>query len=133
MASSSQPQERSLGELFAELSRETSELVRQEVALAKVELSDKAARVGKDVGLISVGGALAYAGLLTLIAALVMGLAAAGLEWWVSALIVGVVAVIAGYLSTQRGLTALKRERVAPTETINTMKENAQWAKGQMR
>ena len=126
-------QERSLGELFAELSRETSELVRHEVSLAKAELSQKAARVGKDVGFISIGGALAYAGLLTLVAALVMGLARAGLEWWVSALIVGVVVTIAGYVSTQKGLTALKREQVVPTETIDSLKENAQWAKGQMR
>jgi uncharacterized membrane protein YqjE len=133
MASNTQAQERSLGELFAELSRETSELVRHEVALAKAELSEKAARVGKDVGLISMGGALAYAGLLTLVAALVMGLAALGIDWWVSALLVGAVVLLAGYLSTQKGLTALKREQVAPTETINSLKENAQWAKGQMR
>lgn len=126
-------QDRSLGELFAELSRETSDLVRHEVALAKAELSQKAARVGRDVGLISMGGALAYAGVLTLVAALVMGLAAAGLDWWMAALIVGVVVLIVGYISTQMGLSALKREEVAPTQTIDTLKENAQWAKGQIR
>jgi uncharacterized membrane protein YqjE len=133
MTSNTQAQDRSLGELFAELSRETSELVRHEVALAKVELSEKAARVGKDVGLISVGGALAYAGLLTLVAALVIGLAQAGLDWWVAALIVGIVVTIGGYFSTQKGLNALKREQVAPAQTLDTLKENAQWAKGQMR
>jgi hypothetical protein len=133
MQSNTQASERSLGELFAELSRETSELVRHEMALAKAELSQKATRVGKDVGYISMGGALAYAGLLTLVAALVMGLAAAGLEWWVSALIVGTIVLIGGYVSTQKGLSALKREQITPTETIDTLKENAQWAKGQMR
>jgi hypothetical protein len=127
------PQERSLGELFSELSRETTELVRHEVELAKLELSDKASRVGRDVGFISMGGALAYAGLLTLVAALVMALAAAGLPWWLSALMVGIAVAIAGFVSTQRGLTALKRERVVPTQTIETIKENAQWAKGQMK
>jgi hypothetical protein len=127
------PQERSLGELFAELSRETSALVRHEVELAKLELSDKASRVGRDVGFISMGGALAYAGVLTLVAALVMALAAAGLPWWLSALMVGIAVAIVGFVSTQRGLTALKRERVVPTQTIETMKENAQWAKGQMK
>ena len=131
--SNTQAGERSLGELFAELSRETSELVRHEMTLAKAELSQKAARVGKDVGLISMGGALAYAGLLTLIAALVIGLAYAGLQWWVSALIVGVIVTAAGYISTQKGLAALKREQVTPTETIDTLKENAQWARGQIR
>jgi putative superfamily III holin-X len=131
--SNTQAQERSLGELFAELSRETSDLVRHELTLAKAELSQKAARVGKDVGLISMGGALAYAGLLALVAALVIGLADAGLEWWASALIVGVVVTTGGYISTQKGLTALRREQVSPTETIDTLKENAQWAKGQIR
>lgn len=125
--------ERSLGELFAELSRETSTLVRQEVALAKTELSEKAARIGRDVGFIAMGGALAYAGLLALVAALIIGLAAAGLDWWLAALIVGVVVAAVGYLFTQMGLTQLKREQVAPAQTIETMKENAQWAKGQMR
>lgn len=131
MASSTQ--DRSLGELFAELSRETTELVRHEVALAKVELSQKAARVGKDVGFISMGGALAYVGLMTLVAALVLGLVAAGLDPWLAALIIGIVVTVTGYVSTQKGLTALKREQVAPTQTIDTLKENAQWAKGQVR
>jgi hypothetical protein len=133
MHSNTQLQERSLGELFAELSRETSDLVRHEVALAKAELSQKAVRVGKDVGFISMGGALAYAGLLTLVAALVIGLAQAGLEWWASALIVGLAVTIGGYISTQKGLAALKREPVAPRETIDTLKENALWAKSQIR
>ena len=133
MQSNTQSQDRSLGELFAELSRETSELVRHEVTLAKAELSQKAARVGKDVGFISMGGALAYAGLLTLVAALVIGLAQAGLEWWVAALVVGIVVTIIGYVSTQKGLSALKTEQVAPTQTIDTLKENAQWAKGQIK
>jgi hypothetical protein len=79
------------------------------------------------------GGALAYAGLLTLMAALVMGLATAGLAWWAAALIVGMVVLIVGYISTQMGLSALKREQVTPTQTVDTLKENAQWAKGQMR
>jgi hypothetical protein len=125
-------QDRSLGELFAELSRETSDLVRHEVALAKAELSETAARVGRDVAFISIGGALTYAGVLALMASLVMGLAAAGLVWWAAALIVGLVVLTVGYISTQMGLSALKREQLRPTQTVDTLKENAQWAKGQM-
>ena len=125
--------ERSLGDLFAELSRETSTLVRQEIALAKTELSDKAARVGRNVGFIAMGGALAYAGLLTLIAAVVVGLAALGLSSWLAALLVGILVLIAGYVFTQKGLAALRNEPVAPAQTMDTMKENAQWAKGQMK
>lgn len=125
--------ERSLGELFSELSRETAALVRQEVALAKSELSEKASRLGRSAGLIGVGGVLGHAGLLTLIAAVVIILANAGLPLWASALIVAVVLLVVSYVLTQQGLTGLKREPLKPAETIDTLKENAQWAKGQLK
>jgi hypothetical protein len=126
-------EERSLGELFAELSRETSTLVRQEVALAKAELSDKAARVGRNVGFVAMGGALAYAGLLTIVGTIVIVLANAGFPWWASALLVAIVVLIVGYVLTQKGLAALGREQIAPVQTVDSMKENVQWAKGQMK
>ena len=78
-----------LGELFADLGREISTLVRQEATLAKAELSQKAARVGKDVGMLAVGGMVAYTGLLVLVACVVILLAQAGLGWWGSTLLVG--------------------------------------------
>jgi hypothetical protein len=123
--------DRTLGELFAELSRDTSTLVRKEVELARVEMTTKAARVGRHVAYIAVGGAVAYAGVLVLAAALVMLLELAGLTWWASALIVGIVIALIGYLFVQRGISALQKDNLAPTETIATMKENAAWAKGQ--
>src|SRR5215210_7015439 len=90
--------QRSLGELFAELSRETSTLVRGEVALAKTELTQKAARVGRDAAIVAVGGALAHAGLLAIVAAIVLLLAAAGLAPWLAAFIVGLGVAGAGYV-----------------------------------
>lgn len=123
--------ERTLGELFAELSRETATLVRKEVELVRVEMSAKAARVGRHAAYIAVGGAVAYAGVLVLAAALVILLELAGLTWWASALIVGIGIALIGYLFVQRGISALQRDNLAPTETIETMKENAAWAKGQ--
>ena len=67
--------ERSLGELFAELSRETGVLVRKEVELATTEMTAKARTAAAHVGTIAAGGALAHAGLLVLLAAFVIGLA----------------------------------------------------------
>lgn len=125
--------ERSLGELFAELSRETSALVRSEVALAKTELSEKAARAGRDAGMVAAGGALAHAGLLAIVAAFVLLLAAAGLPAWLAAVIAGIVVAGVGYAVAQKGLTALKREELAPRQTIDSVKETAQWAKNQTR
>lgn len=125
-------QDRSLGELFGDLSRETSELVREEVSLAKTEISHKAAAVGKDVGFLAVGGAVAYAGLLALIATIIIGLAQAGVTWWLSALIVGLVVTAIGGFLVLRGLDNLKHTNLAPTETMDTLKEDAKWTKDQI-
>jgi len=127
-----QRDERSLGELFAELARETSSLVRQEVALAKTEVTQKASLVGRDVGRIGIGGAIAYAGLLALIGAviLILGLF---LPLWLSALIVGLVVAGIGYALIQQGISALKRAELTPRQTIETLKEDAEWAKEQTK
>jgi drug/metabolite transporter (DMT)-like permease len=119
--------DRSLGELLAELSRETGVLVRKEVELATTEMTAKAKKAGADAGTAAAGGALAHAGLLILLAALVLGLAQLGIEPWLSALIVGIVTVAAGYMLVNKGLTSMKRATVAPTQTIETLKENARW------
>jgi len=122
--------DRSLGELFSDLSRQTSTLVRQEVQLAKTEMSDKASKVGKDVASMAVGGAIAYAGFLAIVAALII-LLAEFLPWWLSAFIVGVAVATAGYMLIQRGREAMKHDNLAPTQTIETLKEDAEWAKRQ--
>lgn len=125
--------DRSLGELFAELSRETTTLVREEVALAKVEMTQKATEVGKDVGFLAAGGAVAYAGFLALIAAVIIGLGQAGLTWWVSALLVGIVVAAAGGFLVFRGIANLKQVNPAPKATLDTLKEDGQWAKEQTK
>jgi hypothetical protein len=123
--------DRSIGQLFAELAGDTSTLVRQEVTLAKAELTRHAARVGKQVGLLAVGGALGYAALLAIVAGAIIGLAEV-IPAWVSALIVGVVfAALAGWLIT-KALHALKQTEVVPRQTIETLKEDAQWMKDQV-
>jgi len=124
-------EEKSLGELFGELSRDTAELVRKEVQLARTEMTAKASRMGRHVAYIAIGGFIVYAGVLALVAALVIILQAVGLTWWASALIVGIVVALAGYLVVQRGVSGLQRTNLTPTETIETLKENAAWAKGQ--
>ena len=124
--------DRSLGELFAELTREMGTLVRAEVELARVELTQKATRVGKDIGFLVAGAAVAYAGLLAILAAVIIGLAALGVPWWLSALLVGLVVAGVGYALVQRGLSALKREDLTPRQTIETIKEDKDWAKEQI-
>jgi hypothetical protein len=124
--------DRSLGELFSELAQDTSTLVRKEVQLAKTEMSQKASRVGKDLGFLAAGAALAYAGLLAVLAGVIV-LVGQVIPMWLSAFLVGLVVAAVGYFLLRRGLDALKREDLAPRQTIETLKEDGQWAKDQRR
>jgi hypothetical protein len=80
---------RTLGDLFGKLANDTSNLVRQELALAKVEVAKFAREVGKNVANLVIGGAIANASLLAIIAAAIMLLRRVMPEWG-AALLVGV-------------------------------------------
>jgi len=124
--------DRSLGELFGDLARDMGVLVRQEVGLATTEMTHKATRVGQELSILAIGGLVAYAGLLALLAAVIIALAAAGLPWWLAAFVVGVVVTLVGLVLVRRGLSSLKRTDLAPRETMQTLKEDTQWAKEQL-
>lgn len=124
-------EDRSLGELFSELATETSTLVKQEVALAQTELTQKATKVGKNVGFLVVGGAVAYAALLAFIAALIIVLSHV-VPAWAAALLVGVIVAIAAVVMILSALSALKNTGITPTQTVETIKEDAQWLKDQV-
>jgi hypothetical protein len=124
--------ERSLGDLFSDLSRETTTLVRQEVQLAKTELTQSATEVARGIGMLVAGGAVAYAGLLFLLLAIVFGLIEAGWDAWLSALAVGVVVVAIGAVLVLRARESLKPANLAPRRTVETLKEDQEWAKEQI-
>ncbi len=125
-------EEQSIGELFASLARDTSTLVRQEVELARVEMTQKATKAGREAALVVAGGLVAYIGAIVLAFALVEILALF-MPPWLSALIVGLVIVGIGYFLVQRGLAALKRASLTPDQTIETLKEDAEWVKDQVK
>ena len=127
------PEDRSIGELFGDLARETTTLIKQEVTLAKTERTDKAKRAGKDIGILAVGGAVAYAGFLTLIAAIVLLLSAMGLAHWVSALLVGLVVVAVGAGMLMKALGDLKQVDPTPHQTLETLREDTECAREQAR
>jgi hypothetical protein len=131
MAQEAVKQERSLGELFSELAGETGTLVRQEIALAQVEISQKATRVGTSVGSLAVGGAIGYAGLLAILAGVIIGLANF-MPAWLAALIVGAVVAAVSYFMVTSALTKLKNTELKPTETVDSIKEDAKWLKNQV-
>jgi hypothetical protein len=89
--------------------------------------------MGKGAALLVGGGLLAYAGLLSIVAALVLVLAAIGLPPWAAALVGGVVVIGGAYLLVRAGLAALRPPQLTPHATIDTLKEDAQWLKSQTR
>ena len=123
--------ERSLGDLFSELAGETGTLIRQEVALAQVELTEKATKVGRNIGYLVVGGAVAYAALLALLTALIIGLGTI-IGYGFSALIIGIVVAVAAAVMIMSALNTLKNTDIMPQQTVETVKEDAKWLKDQM-
>ena len=123
---------RPLGDLFGDLATEMGNLVRQEVALAKVEITGKAKYVGTNVGYLVIGGAVAYAALLAIMAALIMLLASV-VPHWGAALIVGAVVGGIGWLLIGKAMTALQQTDLTPHETVETLKEDATWMKEQIK
>ena len=119
--------ERSLGDLFAELSRETGVLIRKEVELATTEMSSKLKVAGTQAGIVAAGGALAHAGLLVLLAAIVIGLTQLGMPAWLAALLVALAVMGVGYMLVNQGLSKMRSTSFTPVQTMETLKENATW------
>lgn len=126
-------EERSIGDLFSDLTRDAGILVRKEVQLAKVEMTEKATKIGQDVAMIAAGAAVAYAGFLAILAAIAYALALfIPLPLWAAFLLVGAVVSLAGFLLIQKGRTDLEQRNMTPRHTMQTMKENKEWAQEQL-
>jgi len=120
---------RSLGELFGDLGRQVGTLVRQEVDLAKVELSQKASQTGRNVASLAVGGLIAYAGLLIVLMGIAFLLVQVGLDASIAFLIVGLIVLAIGGFLVWRGMQQMREMDLAPRQTVETMKENVEMIK----
>jgi Putative Actinobacterial Holin-X, holin superfamily III len=128
-ATDNEARSNSTGELIRQLSEQTSALIRQELDLAKAELSQKGKAAGAGAGMLGGAGAVALlaAGALT---ACIVALLSKAMDTWAAALIVTVAyAAIAAVL----GLNGRDRVREgmppAPEQTVETVKEDVQWAR----
>ncbi len=134
MATSNQEQsvdmrERPVGELLKQLANETTTLVRQELELAKAEMREKAGKAGPGVGMWGAAGVTALAALGSLTAFLILALDGA-MPNWLAALIVGLVySAIAGLLYVRGKKRVEEAGSPVPEQTIETLKEDVQWAK----
>ena len=125
--------DRSLGELFSDLSQQTAELIRQEMRLAKAELSDKLSDVGKHVAMIAAAAVFGVAALLTVTAGIVLLMVELGVEPWLAAAITAALMGLTAFLLAQSGIAALRKKSLAPVETMHSLKETTQWLKNETR
>ncbi|HZM38055.1 MAG TPA: phage holin family protein [Acidimicrobiales bacterium] len=124
--------DQSLGELFGTLTSDLSELVRSEMELARVEIREEAAKAGRAAGLLGAGGLIAYLGLGLLAMAAAWGLAEVVDAGW-AFLIVGLVIAAIGVVVLMKGRDRLREVRPVPEETVETLKEDARWARAQVK
>jgi hypothetical protein len=126
--------ERSIADLIKELRDESTALMRQELALAKTEMSEKASRAARNSAYVGVGAVLCYLGLFfalvaaTVGLALLLGMANLGWHsWWLAPLLVGALIGIAGWIITKKGMNTLKHESLVPERTVQSLQEDKQW------
>ena len=122
--------EQSTGDLVKQLTQQVSTLVRQEVELAKVEMTDKGKKAGVGIGMFGGAGVAALLGLGALTAFLILVLDLA-MPAWAAALIVGVIwAAVAGILALQGREKVKEVGTPLPEETTESVKEDVEWLKG---
>src|SRR5215203_5244843 len=122
-----------LGELVQDLSRQTSSLIRQEMRLAQAELAEKGKHAGKGAGMFGGAGLVALYGVGALIAAAVLGLATV-IEPWIAAAATGaVLLLVAGVLA----LTGKKELDEAgppkPEQALESMQRDVETVKARAR
>jgi uncharacterized membrane protein YqjE len=123
--------ERSIGELLGELSQEVSRLVRQEIRLARVEMTEKARELGKSAGFFGVAALGGLMVISTLTAAAILGLAEVIPGWAAALIVMAAWAVIAGIVGAIGWSTYKQATPPVPEQTIETVKDDIQWAKQQ--
>jgi hypothetical protein len=123
---------RPLAGLFSDLWRETTNLVHDEVELAKADISEKVAQTGRGVGAVAAGGAVLFAGFLVLLGAAVGALMVVlppDMAPWLAPLIVGAIVTIAGAIALSSGKRKLAPENLKPTRTLDSLRRDAEVAK----
>jgi hypothetical protein len=131
---------RSVGDLVKELAAEGRTLVRDEIALAKTELSEKAGVFQRNLASIAIGAALLLAAVLLLVEAVNRGLTVllegwVGLETavWLAPLVLALLIGMIGWSMLRKGAGAIRTEGVTPHQTVETLKEDKRWAERKVK
>lgn len=119
----------SIRPLLNQLAEDSGALVRQEIALAKAEIRETVQATASGATRIAIGGAIAAVAGLVLTAFLVLLLGALLENYWLAALIVGLALALVGGILAMAGVRRLRALTVAPEQTIETLRQDAQWAR----
>jgi len=124
--------ERSFSDVFQDIVRNIQEIVRSEVRLAKTEIRDEAVKAKSAGLLIAIGAVTAiFAALFLLL--MVVYILSLVMPNWAAALVVGVACAISAGVTLSVGLRRFKQIHPTPERTIETLKENVEWAKEQTK
>ena len=121
-----------IGDTVKDLIKDLQDIVRGEVQLAKTELKEDASQIGKALGMIGAG---VFFGLVSFIFLMlgVVYILNQWLEMWLSALIVGVALAVIAAILAMSGKSQLSKASLKPDDTIETLKEDKQWANQQIK
>ena len=122
-----------IGDLFKQIGQDASTLVRQEITLAKLELRESAKGLAQDAGKLGAAAGLGLLGALALVAFVIVGLGDLIDNYWLSALIVAVLLLGGAALLARGALAHMKRNSLAPEETVQTLREDQRWAKREVQ
>ncbi len=129
---SSTPDNQSVGELFGRVTSDLSTLVRQEMQLAKVEIKQEVRTASKAGGLLGGGAFAGYIALLFISVAVALLLGRV-MPDWLSFLIVGVIYAIVAAPLVSKGRKEMANVDPVPHQTVESLKEDVEWAKTQTR
>ena len=119
---------KSVGELIGEVTSDLSKLMRQELELAKVELKAEGTKAGKGVGMLGGAGIAAHLMLVFLSLTIMFALDQIMPMAFAALIVTALWGIIAAVLA-MRGKAELKKVNPKPERTVETLKEDVQWAK----
>ena len=125
--------EPTLGDLIRRLTTDSSDLLRNEIRLAKTEMREVASAMTKDLVKIGIALGMALVGVLALTAFLIVALGDAIDNYWLSALIVAVAFLAIGGLLARGAIADMKGREVKPVETVRTLREDKEWARREVQ
>jgi predicted phage tail protein len=128
--------EKSLPTVFSDMTRDMVDLVRQEIALARAEVSQKISTAQAALTSVAIGAAIALAGLFIILQAVVNAVAMMlppNLAPWLAPLLVGAVIAIIGYAMIKGGSSKLQAENMVPQRTVDSLRRDKAVAEEKVR